>query len=105
MKRNFGVGSPVKQEDNKIDELGRKTYRGGSIYDYYENPTQENIDDMLSYAEWLGTGNKHYAKKAENIKKHAAADLRTMELDKIAKEETLAEKRRLQASGELGPQG
>ena len=107
-KSPMEMSSPMLQ--GRMDDGGvfdrRKEYKGGSIYNYFEEPTQDNIDDMLGYASFLETTATPGAKgKAARIRQHAADDLQTMESDKSAREDSEAENRRLMAEGELGPQG
>ena len=99
--------SPMEMSSPMLQMIDRrKEYKGGSIYNYFEEPTQDNIDDMLGYAGFLETTAAPGAKeKAARIRQHAADDLRTMESDKSAREDSDAENRRLIAEGETGPQG
>ena len=108
MKSPMEMSSPMLQ--GALDDGGvydtRKEYKGGSIYNYFDNPTPDNLEQMLDYASFIETTATPGAKqKAENIRKHAADDLKVMDSDKEDAEENQAENRRLRAEGELGPRG
>ena len=90
---------------DKKSPMEQKEYKGGSIYKYFDNPTEDHIQQMLDYAGFLeNTQNLVYKDQVARIRKHAAEDLKTIQNDKMAAEETAEEKRRFKAE-EGGPKG
>ena len=101
-KESMAKATAFKQMD--INQRG-KEYKGGSIYKYFDNPTEDHIQQMLDYAGFLeNTQNLVYKDQVARIRKHAAEDLKTIQNDKMAAEETAEEKRRFKAE-EGGPKG
>ena len=105
MKSPMEMGSAFLTGSKEESELKKGQYKGGSLYDYLENPTEQDAKDALGYASFLeNSGNTLYAERAANIRTSIAEDLSVMENDRVAAEETEAEDRRFEAE-EGGPQG
>jgi len=104
-KSPMEMGSAFLTGSKEESELNKGEYKGGSLYNYLENPTEQDAKDALGYASFLeNSGNTLYADRAANIRKSIAEDLNVMENDRVSAEETEAENRRFEAE-EGGPQG